>query len=66
MQAGFGLALLATSGCELIADFDRSQIPGNGFDSGVVPMMPLPDAGPAGDASVDGGDEDAGDDDAGQ
>lgn len=59
------LAFLAAGGCELVADFDRSQIPGNRVDSGVIPMTPLPDAGP-GDASVDSGDDDAGDDDAGR
>lgn len=56
------------SGCELIADFDRSKIP---RDAG----MSTPDAGPgpAPDAAVDasveddaGAEDDAGDDDAGQ
>jgi hypothetical protein len=44
------IALLA-SGCELVADFDRSKIPGNNPDSGVT--IPPPDD-----------DEDAGEPDA--
>jgi hypothetical protein len=60
------IALLA-SGCELVADFDRSKIPGNAPDSGVT--IPPPgdddddddseDAGKP-DASAAGGEDDAG------
>jgi hypothetical protein len=45
------LALLA-SGCELVADFDRSKIPGNMPDSGVIVTPP--------DDDDDAGGEDAG------
>jgi hypothetical protein len=54
LRLGFGLALLASSGCELIADFDRSKIPGVEVDTG----MPMP-------PEDDGGEPDASDDDAG-
>jgi hypothetical protein len=56
------ISLLA-SGCELVADFDRSKIPGNAPDSGVT--MPPPsdddveDAGTT-DASNASATEDAG------
>lgn len=43
------LVALLSSGCELVADFDRSKIPGNNPDSGVT--IPPPD---------DSDDEDAG------
>ena len=63
VQSALGILVFAASGCELVADFDRGKIPGNGFDSGTVPMQPLPDAG-SGDASIgDAGEDDAGDDD---
>jgi hypothetical protein len=56
------VALLA-SGCELVADFDRSKIPGNGPDSGVT-IPPPNDGEDAG--SKDAGAKDAGsDEDAG-
>jgi hypothetical protein len=45
------LALLA-NGCELVADFDRTKIPGNNPDSGVIVTPP--------DEEDDAGDEDAG------
>jgi hypothetical protein len=48
------LVALLSSGCELVADFDRSKIPGNDRDSGVT--IPPPD---------DSDDEDAGSKDAG-
>jgi hypothetical protein len=35
------LVALLSSGCELVADFDRSKIPGNNRDSGVT--IPPPD-----------------------
>lgn len=59
VQSALVFALLA-SGCELVADFDRTKIPGNEVDSG---KLPIPD---------DDDDEDAGrdaaasDDDAGK
>jgi hypothetical protein len=59
MQARFmhrivWLALLASSGCELVADFDRSQIPTDRPDTGVTP--------PPRDAGDDDDDDDAGTD----
>jgi hypothetical protein len=48
----WSLALVALSGCELVADFDRSEIPGNRVDSGVRPLPPEEeeeDAGPSDD-----------------
>ena len=50
--------LLFASGCELVADFDRSKIPGMNVDSGKPPDEE--DAG-SGDAAVSG-DAAAGDD----
>lgn len=46
--------LLLSSGCELIADFDRSKIPGAQVDSGSG-EEPEEDAGAADAASPDGG-----------
>jgi hypothetical protein len=45
-----GILLLASSGCELVADFDRSKIPGQNPDTGMP--MPEDDAG-ADDAGTD-------------
>ena len=52
MRMSLGLLLLASSGCELIADFDRSKIPGQSVDTG----MPMPED--------DAGEDDAGESDA--
>jgi hypothetical protein len=53
MRTGVGLLLLlASSGCELIADFDRRKIPGQDVDTG----MPMPED--------DAGEDDAGASDA--
>jgi hypothetical protein len=49
------LALLS-SGCELVADFDRSKIPGNNPDSGVTTP---PDDDDEEDAGKDAGGKDA-------
>jgi hypothetical protein len=62
--AGIGVAFFL-AGCELITDFDRTKIPGGGFDGsvdqGTIDVTPQPDAAPdakadaAPDAPSDGG-----------
>ncbi|HKU41038.1 MAG TPA: hypothetical protein VJR89_22905 [Polyangiales bacterium] len=52
------VGMLVASGCELIADFDRSKIPGNEMnkDASLPPPTPEEDDAGASDAAV----EDAG------
>jgi hypothetical protein len=51
LRMGLGLLLLASSGCELVADFDRSKIPGTQVDSGM--STPDEDAGTSDAATGD-------------
>lgn len=64
LRMGFSILLLAGSGCELIADFDRSKIPGAEMDSGMPPEDDAgeddagnPDAATDAAPSDDGGNE---------
>jgi hypothetical protein len=64
------LLCIAATGCELIADFDRSKIPDErpGMDAGGDEDAAVPDSSVDEDATIDAGaDEDAGssDEDAG-